>query len=398
MPKPYPREFRDDVVRVARNREPGVHLKQIADDFGISESCLTGWMKKADVEDGAKPGLTSEQSAENRELRKRLRLLEQENEVLRRAAAYLSQANLPGKIVFPLVREMAATGAPIRVPVAVACRVLGLSTPGYYKWLKDPVCHRDWDDAHLIDVLYDLHADDATLGYRFLTDELDLEHGITVGENRVHRLCRIAGITASHHKKRSKAGSTGPAPHDDLLAVVDEHGVVRHEFVADEPNKVWLWDISEHPTREGKLYICAIKDVFSNKIVGYSIDTRMKSSLARAAMRNAIALRSPTGTVCHSDRGGQFRAKRTQRLLANNDLVGSMGGSYGAGDNASMESFFSLLQKNVLDTQRWDTREDLRLAIVTWIETKYNRRRRQRALGKLTPVEFEMIYATAEAA
>jgi len=97
VPKPYPQEFRDDVVRVARNREPGVHLKQIAADFGISESCLTGWMKKADIEDGAKPGPTSEQAAENRELRKRLRLLEQENEVLRRAAAYLSQANLPGK-------------------------------------------------------------------------------------------------------------------------------------------------------------------------------------------------------------------------------------------------------------------------------------------------------------
>ena len=97
MPKPYPQEFRDDVVRVARNREPGVHLKQIAADFGISESCLTGWMKKADIEDGAKPDPTSEQAAENRELRKRLRLLEQENEVLRRAAAYLSQANLPGK-------------------------------------------------------------------------------------------------------------------------------------------------------------------------------------------------------------------------------------------------------------------------------------------------------------
>lgn len=97
VPKPYPQEFRDDVVRVARSREPGVHLKQIAADFGISESCLTGWMKKVDVEDGAKPGPTSEQAAENRELRKRLRLLEQENEVLRRAAAYLSQANLPGK-------------------------------------------------------------------------------------------------------------------------------------------------------------------------------------------------------------------------------------------------------------------------------------------------------------
>jgi transposase-like protein len=97
VPKPYPKEFREDVVRVARNREPGVHLKQIAADFGISESCLTNWMKTADVEDGIKPGTTSAENAENRELKKRIRLLEQENEVLRRAAAYLSQANLPGK-------------------------------------------------------------------------------------------------------------------------------------------------------------------------------------------------------------------------------------------------------------------------------------------------------------
>ena len=97
MPKPYPKEFREDVVRVARNREPGVHLKQVAADFGISESCLTNWMKTADVEDGIQPGTTSADNAELREARKRIRLLEQENEVLRRAAAYLSQANLPGK-------------------------------------------------------------------------------------------------------------------------------------------------------------------------------------------------------------------------------------------------------------------------------------------------------------
>ena len=97
VPKPYPKEFRDDVVRVARNREPGVHLKQIAADFGISESCLTNWLKRADVEDGNVPGVTGEQAAELRELKRRNRMLEQENEVLRRAAAYLSQANLPGK-------------------------------------------------------------------------------------------------------------------------------------------------------------------------------------------------------------------------------------------------------------------------------------------------------------
>jgi transposase-like protein len=97
VPKPFPKEFRDDVVRVARNRDPGQTLKRIAADFGISESCLTGWMRAADVEEGAKPGLSGDQAAELRELRRRNRLLEQENEVLRRAAAYLSQANLPGK-------------------------------------------------------------------------------------------------------------------------------------------------------------------------------------------------------------------------------------------------------------------------------------------------------------
>lgn len=97
VPKPYPQEFRDDVVRVARSREPGVLLKTIAADFGISESCLTNWLSKADVEDGVKPGTTAAENAELREAKKRIRLLEQENEVLRRAAAYLSQANLPGK-------------------------------------------------------------------------------------------------------------------------------------------------------------------------------------------------------------------------------------------------------------------------------------------------------------
>ena len=155
---------------------------------------------------------------------------------------------------------------------------------------------------------------------------------------------------------------------------------------------------TEHPTKEGKLYLCAVKDVYSNKIVGHSIDSRMKSSLAASALRNAIGLRSPTGTICHSDRGSQFRSKKVVRILKNNDLRGSMGRVGSSGDNAAMESFFSLLQKNVLDTKRWSTREELRLAIVVWIETKYNRRRRPRALGKLTPVEFEMIYTTADAA
>jgi transposase len=97
MPKPYPREFREDVIRVARNREPDVLLKTVAADFGISESCLNNWLKAADVEDGIKPGTTAAENEELKKAKRRIRLLEQENEVLRRAAAYLSQANLPPK-------------------------------------------------------------------------------------------------------------------------------------------------------------------------------------------------------------------------------------------------------------------------------------------------------------
>ena len=174
--------------------------------------------------------------------------------------------------------------------------------------------------------------------------------------------------------------------------------MVDRELTATGPNNTWLTDITEHNTAEGKLYLCAIKDVYSGRIVGYSIDSRMKASLAVAALRNAIVRRDPVGTVVHSDRGSQFRSTAFVRTLKNNGLAGSMGRVGACGDNAAMESFFALLQKNVLDRQRWATREDLRLAIITWIERTYHRRRRQRRLGRLTPIEYETLQLAATAA
>ena len=292
---------------------------------------------------------------------------------------------------------MAAAGAPIRVPVAVACGVLKLSRQGYYQWLAEPLCQRDWDDAHLINAAFDAHAEDPGFGYRFIADEL-ADQGFIASENRVWRLCSMQGIFSIHSKKRGLNRQAGPPVHDDLLATVDHHGRPRRDFSASRPNEKWLTDITEHHTGEGKLYLCAIKDCYSGRIVGYSIDSRMKASLAVSALRNAIALRDPAGTIVHSDRGSQFRSKKFIRVLKSNGLVGSMGRVGACGDNAAMESFFSLLQKNVLNTQRWQTRDELRLAIVTWIETKYHRKRRQRRLGKLTPIEFETIYMAADAA
>jgi transposase InsO family protein len=286
---------------------------------------------------------------------------------------------------YPLVLDLAADG----IAVAVTCRVLGFTKQAFYKWRASPVTQRDWADAHLINAARDIHDDDPAFGYRFIADELPSK-GITAGENRVARLCSQERIWSIHAKKRGLNRKAGPPVHDDLVKKV---------FTAPAPNLVWLTDITEHATAEGKLYLCAIKDVYSNRIVGYSIDSRMKASLAVAALRNAITLRTPApGLIVHSDRGSQFRSKKFVRVLKNHQLHGSMGRVGACGDNAAMESFFALLQKNILDRQRWTNRHQLRLAIVSWIETSYHRRRRQRRLGKLTPIEFETIQPVALAA
>ena len=191
-------------------------------------------------------------------------------------------------------------------------------------------------------------------------------------------------FSATVRKGRKGKGRPGPAVHDDL---------VQRNFTAPRPNAVWLTDITEHPTSEGKLYACIIKDLFSNRIVGYAIGPRMTAKLARTALRTAVARRQPGRVVVvHSDRGSQYRSRIFLAALKAAGLQGSMGRVASAGDNAAMESWNSLLQKNVLDRKTWTTRDELHNAIVHWIEHTYNRRRRQRALGRLTPVEYELTF------
>lgn len=290
-------------------------------------------------------------------------------------------------MMYPLVIELAAES----IPVDVSCRVLGFSRQAFYKWRANPISQRDWDDAHVINAALDIHADDPEFGYRLIADELHTQ-GNDVSEWRVQRLCSLQQIYSTiWTRSRRRGSSKTPGP-----AVADDH--VRREFTATELDRIWLTDISEHPTLEGKIYICAIKDVCSRRIVGYAIDERMTARLATDALQLAIARRDPQPgtTIVHSDRGGQFRAKTFQKLIGDNKLVASMGRVASAADNAAMESFFALLQQNVLDRRRWDTRDQLKHAIIGWIETTYNRRRRQRALGKLTPVEFETLINPGE--
>lgn len=278
------------------------------------------------------------------------------------------------------MKELAADG----IPVVVTCRVLKLSRQPYYRWLRQPITNAEITEAYRANALFDAHRDDAEFGYRFLLDEAR-DAGEDMSERTAWKITSENGWWSAFGKRKARGTGkkTGPPVHDDL---------VKREFTADAPNRLWVTDITEHPRREGKLYLCAIKDVFSNKIVGYSIDSPMKSGLVVNAIGNAAALRGDVaGCVVHSDRGSQFRSRKAMRALARYGMVGSMGRVGAAGDNAAMESFFSLLQKNVLNRRSWATREELRIAIVTWIERTYHRRRRQARLGKLTPVEFEAM-------
>jgi transposase InsO family protein len=283
-------------------------------------------------------------------------------------------------MIYPLVCELAADG----VPVTVTCRVLKIARQPYYRWLACPVSEGEWDEAHLANAIFDAHRDDPEFGYRFLTDEVR-DAGFEVCERTVWKICAANGWwSVFGKKKRGKKAKVGAPAHDDL---------VQRAFTAPAANQLWLTDLTEHPTREGKLYLCAIKDEWSNRIVGYSMADRMESSIAVAALDSAVARRGGNVASCilHSDRGSQFRSRKMQQALLNHRMHGSMGQVGSAGDNAAMESFFSLLQKNVLNRQIWDTRDQLRIAIVTWIERTYHRRRRQTALGRLTPIEYELI-------
>jgi len=290
-------------------------------------------------------------------------------------------------MTYPLVRELAGDG----IPVTVTCRVLKIARQPYYRWLAAPVTEQELVEAHRANALFDAHRDDPEFGYRFLLDEA-AEAGQDMAARTAWRICSSNGWWSAFGKpQRGKNGKRpGPPVHDDR---------VQRDFTAAAVNELWLTDITEHRTAEGKVYFCAVKDVFSNRIVGYSIDSRMKSRLAVAAVDSAVARRAAegrpvAGCIVHSDRGSQFRSRKFVHALNRHGLLGSMGRVGAAGDNAAMESFFSLLQKNVLDRQAWRTRQELRIAIVTWTERTYHRRRRQDGLGRLTPIEYETIMTT----
>lgn len=262
--------------------------------------------------------------------------------------------------------------------------MLYVSTSGYYAWRKRGISKREKADQELTLTIVRIHQDSrGTYGSPRIHSDLQLSEGIRCGKKRVARLMRQSGIRGI--SRRKKSGGTRRNPRREAYP-----DLVDREFSAAAPNRLWVADITQHGTGEGWLYLAVIMDVYSRRIVGWSMGSRATSVLVLDALNMAVWNRRPhEATIHHSDHGSQYTSLAFGTRLESAGLLGSMGSVGDAYDNAMMESFMATLETELLDRHSWKTRNELSLEIFDYIEGFYNRRRRHSALGYLTPREYE---------
>jgi len=267
-------------------------------------------------------------------------------------------------------------------PVSTQCRVLDVSTSGYYAWLKRPLSQRRQADLLLGDHIVALHRDSrATYGRPRIQADLQ-EEGIHVSDRRVARLMRERQIQGASRRKSFKTTvrdrDARPAP--DL---------VERNFRADAPDQLWVADITYVPTWTGFLFVAIVLDVFSRRVVGWAMATHLLTELVLDALDMAIYRRRPKGVIHHSDQGCQYTSIAFGKRCDQAGIRPSMGSVDDCFDNAMCESFNATLECELLDKHRFKNPREAALAVFDFIEAWYNPRRRHTSIGKISPVEFE---------
>jgi putative transposase len=274
-------------------------------------------------------------------------------------------------------------------PVTRMCQVLEVSPSGYYAWKRRVPSQRQVENQRLVLHIKAIHAENLQVyvSPRIWAELAD--QGIRCSENRVARLMRQHGIRAIQAKRRRV--QTTDSNHG--LAVAPN--LLDRQFEADEPGQRWVSDITYIPTQHGWLYLAAIMDLCSRRIVGWAMDKTLESPLAEQALKMALTgcSRQP-GLLHHSDRGSQYASDKYRELLETHQMVASMSRAGDCYDNAAMESFFSTLKCERVHHQDYVTREQARQDLFAYIELFYNRRRRHSALGHLSPVQYESLHQT----
>jgi putative transposase len=269
-------------------------------------------------------------------------------------------------------------------PVTVACRVLGVSTSGYYDWRHRPPSQRAIDDEVLTEEIRLVHEQSRqTYGYRRVTAELTDGREHRLGRHRVARLMRCAGIQGVTRRKfcRTTRRDERDRPAPDLL---------ERDFTATGPDQRWVADITYITTWSGFLFLAVVIDVFSRRVVGWSMSAHQRTELVTSALRMAVQRRRPAGVVVHhSDQGCQYTSydfARACRAAGVERSMGSVGDCY---DNALAESFFATLECELLDRSVFENRNAARMAVFDFIERFYNPWRRHSSIGDLSPTDFE---------
>jgi putative transposase len=270
--------------------------------------------------------------------------------------------------------------------VKTMCRVLEVSRSGFHAWAKRAPSPRALKDARLTERIRQIHAEHRQVyGSPRIHAELVMASGERVGRKRVERLMRQAGISGLVARKRGRTTVRVPG-----VRVCED--LVDRAFMAAAPDRLWVADITYLRTWEGWLYLVAVQDVYSRRIVGWAMDSHMRTELVTDALQMALTRRRPApGLIWHSDQGGQFVSLAFGQQARAAGIAQSMGSRGDCYDNAVAESFFATLKKELIHRRSWPLKAELRTEVFDYIEVFYNRQRRHRSLGMLSPAQFETI-------
>ncbi|WP_422388884.1 IS3 family transposase [Keguizhuia sedimenti] len=372
----FTEEFKREAVKLAS--QPGASTAAIASDLGINANLLGRWKRERD-ESGSQSvtgNAASVSPAEFERMRRELAKVKMERDILKKARALRCRPQV--KYAF-IARHRHVW------PTRTMCRVIGVSTSGFYDWLKRPESLRAQANARLLSRIREAFtSSDRTYGSpRVVLDLRDA--GETCSENRVARLMRLAGLKARHKRRRTPGQLVSP-----VHSIAPN--LLERQFEATGPNQKWAADFTYVWTAEGWLFVAVVLDLYSRRVVGWSMQPTMTAQLVMDALLMAIFRRGrPRAVIHHSDQGSQYTSEDFQRLLDSHGIVCSMSRRGNCWDNAAMESFFSTLKTERLSRKHYRTRDELRADVFDYIERFYNPRRRHSTIGYLSPVQFENL-------
>ncbi|EKT3981081.1 IS3 family transposase [Klebsiella aerogenes] len=372
--KRYPEEFKIEAVKQVIDR--GHSVSSVATRLDITTHSLYAWIKKF----GPDSSTNKEQSdtqAEIRRLQKELKRVTDERDPIKKSRGVLRKAV---RLRYAFIRDNSRCW-----PVRLLCRVLDVHPSGFYAWFKQPYSQRHQVDLRLTGQIKQFWLESGCVyGYRKI--HLDLrDSGQQCGVNRVWRLMNRAGIKA-------QVGYRSPRPRKGEASIVSPNRLQR-QFNPDTPDERWVTDITYIRTHEGWLYLAVVVDLFSRKIIGWSMQPRMTKDIVLNTLLMAVWRRNPQKQVLvHSDQGSQYTSHEWQSFLKSHGLEGSMSRRGNCHDNAVAESFFQLLKRERIKKKIYGTREEARSDIFDYIEMFYNSKRRHGSSNQMSPTEYENQY------